>query len=144
MFEVQTSADEDEPWTWPLCVSALAEHLAVAALRGSDTLPSADADTWRELIVDRLGANRSALSSLKEMLAMDLENWERRSKWFQNGKDRGRLEGQQHSLVRLLAARGLACDDRALARIQACDDRAKLDRWLTQAITAASVDEALR
>jgi hypothetical protein len=46
-------------------------------------------------------------------------------------------------LLRVLARRGfcLGSDDRA--RIDACQDVATLERWIEQAVTAASLAEAL-
>jgi hypothetical protein len=47
-------------------------------------------------------------------------------------------------LIAVLAARGFALSDDLRAKILDCQDPAVLDRWITQAVTAASPGEALR
>jgi hypothetical protein len=59
------------------------------------------------------------------------------------GIDQGRLSGARAALRRVLARRQLAPSKGDEARIDACTDLATLDRWLDQAITAASVSDAL-
>ncbi len=49
--------------------------------------------------------------------------------------------GMGGALLAVLAARGIAVDDGARARIAACLDAATLDRWITRAATASSLDE---
>lgn len=41
----------------------------------------------------------------------------------------------------VLAARGLEVDGETRARIEACDEPARLERWLTRALTVASAHE---
>ncbi|HEU4533568.1 MAG TPA: hypothetical protein VFS00_05600 [Polyangiaceae bacterium] len=53
------------------------------------------------------------------------------------------LAARSRRLLTVLAARGLAIDGEARARIEACADGAQLDRWLARALTAASAREAL-
>jgi hypothetical protein len=59
------------------------------------------------------------------------------------GLREGEARGKRAALQTVLAARGLALDDALRARIEACDDLARLDRWLARALTAASAPEAL-
>ncbi|WP_129346167.1 hypothetical protein [Sorangium cellulosum] len=59
------------------------------------------------------------------------------------GEARGRAEGRQEALMTLLRARGLSPSRDDEARIRACTDPAKLDRWIARAATATSVREAL-
>ncbi|MGK4006936.1 hypothetical protein WMF31_30215 [Sorangium sp. So ce1036] len=59
------------------------------------------------------------------------------------GEAKGRAEGRQEALMTLLRARGLSPSQDDEARIRACTDPAKLDRWIARAVTATSVREAL-
>ncbi|MGK4008011.1 hypothetical protein WMF31_35670 [Sorangium sp. So ce1036] len=59
------------------------------------------------------------------------------------GEAKGRAEGRQQALMTLLRARGLSPSRDDEARIRACTDPAKLDRWIARAATATSVREAL-
>jgi flagellar biosynthesis/type III secretory pathway protein FliH len=59
------------------------------------------------------------------------------------GLREGEARGKAAALLTVLAARGLAVDDEARGRIEACTDVARLDRWLARALTAASAREAL-
>ena len=43
----------------------------------------------------------------------------------------------------MLAARGVAVDDAARARIYACTNPATLDRWIARAVTAPDLDAIL-
>jgi hypothetical protein len=60
------------------------------------------------------------------------------------GRDEGRLAGVRSSLRRVLAARKLTPSRADETRIDSCTDLAALDRWLDQAMAAASVAEALQ
>ncbi|HEU4413031.1 MAG TPA: hypothetical protein VFS43_47755 [Polyangiaceae bacterium] len=62
---------------------------------------------------------------------------------LREGEARGEVKGKAAALLTVLAARGLAVDAEARARIEACADPARLDRWLARALTAASAREAL-
>ena len=60
------------------------------------------------------------------------------------GYERGRLEEERATLRRVLALRKLTLKADGEARIDACADLATLQRWLDQAVLAASADEALQ
>lgn len=64
-----------------------------------------------------------------------------------DGYRKGRLEGmragQAKSLLTLLSARGIEVSGAVRSKILACTDAATLDRWLKNALHAASVDEVL-
>jgi len=60
------------------------------------------------------------------------------------GEDRGEDRALRRMLRRLLALRKLALNADGEARIDACTDLATLQRWLDQAVLAASADEALQ
>jgi uncharacterized protein len=59
------------------------------------------------------------------------------------GQAEGLREGKATALRTVLAARGFEVDAAVRARVEACADLARLDRWLTRARTAASTPEAL-
>jgi len=61
-----------------------------------------------------------------------------------DGERKGRQEEARKSLRRVLSRRGLALSAADDARIEACDALDTLERWLDQAITAATAVEALR
>ncbi len=60
------------------------------------------------------------------------------------GYERGRTEEERATLRRVLALRKLGLKAEGEARIDACADLATLQRWLDQAVLAASADEALQ
>lgn len=62
----------------------------------------------------------------------------------EEGIDAGRLQALRHSVLAVLAARGLSLSDDARARIEATTDATQLDAWHLAAITATSADDALR
>jgi hypothetical protein len=66
---------------------------------------------------------------------------------FTEGKTAGFTEGETagfaKALLAILGARGLTVSSDARARIDACKDRATLDRWILRAATAVSVEEVL-
>lgn len=51
-------------------------------------------------------------------------------------EEKGELDGRRAALRTLLAARGLTLDEAQRARVEACDDVATLDAWITRAATA--------
>jgi hypothetical protein len=73
---------------------------------------------------------------LDTMLDMD-------PKTRQRLEDKGQLVKARDALRRVLLRRQLSPSKDDDARIEACADIATLDRWHDQAITAASVSEAL-
>jgi len=60
------------------------------------------------------------------------------------GEERGRLEERRGALRSVLALRKLGLKADGEARINACMDLATLQRWLDQAVLAATADEALQ
>lgn len=67
-----------------------------------------------------------------------------RQRIVQEGLEQGRLAEARAMVRRVLARRGLALAPEDEARIDACNDAATLERWVDQAITAASTAEALQ
>ncbi|HEU4409618.1 MAG TPA: HEPN domain-containing protein [Polyangiaceae bacterium] len=94
-----------------------------------------------------LGAWARGLAELAEAQGEAKGEQRGREAGLREGKAEGLREGEAKgkaaALLTVLAARGLAVDGEARARIEACDDGAQLDRWLARALTAASAREAL-
>jgi predicted transposase/invertase (TIGR01784 family) len=63
---------------------------------------------------------------------------------MREGKLEGKLEGIRLSLRRVLEKRQLSLDPSEAARIEACSDLPTLERWLDQALSASTTDDALR
>ena len=60
------------------------------------------------------------------------------------GKAAGVAEGKAAALLQVMALRGLVVGDEDRARVLACKDVAKLDRWLARAVAATHVRDVLR
>ena len=56
---------------------------------------------------------------------------------------KGKAEGEARALLTVLATRGLAVSDEQRQRILACADLTQLERFVRQAVSAASTEEAL-
>ncbi|HEY3356073.1 MAG TPA: hypothetical protein VGQ83_22665 [Polyangia bacterium] len=59
------------------------------------------------------------------------------------GQAEGKAEGMAGGLLTVLSLRGLAVSPARRARILACRDLARLERWIARAVTAASAAQAL-
>jgi hypothetical protein len=55
----------------------------------------------------------------------------------------GELTGKRSALLRILTRRGIAPTGESLTRIEACADAAILDRWIENAIGAATLADVL-
>ncbi|WP_437850806.1 hypothetical protein [Sorangium sp. So ce363] len=64
-------------------------------------------------------------------------------KGLEKGQEQGRLTEARAALRRVLARRGLALSAALEAQIDACSEPAALERWLDQAVTATSAEQAL-
>ncbi|WP_017537475.1 hypothetical protein [Nocardiopsis halophila] len=62
---------------------------------------------------------------------------------LEQGLEQGIAKGKAESLLRVLAALGLAVSEAERERISACTDPDQLDSWLDRAVTATSVAELL-
>ena len=69
---------------------------------------------------------------------------EQDASWQQQLIDEGQLTEARAALRRVLAGRQLTPSKDDDARIDACTDRATLERWHDRAITATSVSDVLR
>jgi hypothetical protein len=57
------------------------------------------------------------------------------------GEARGEVRGAANTLLKVLAARGLAIDEARRAEVLACQEVAQLDRWVVQAAVANTLDD---
>ena len=59
------------------------------------------------------------------------------------GFAKGEAAGQARTILTILAARGIAVDDKTRARIMGCADMALLDTWAARAVTATTAADVL-
>lgn len=123
---------------------AVGREVAQAALAGLATFDSATARLYLYVIWKSVrGAMREALeAAIREAEARgelieppflrELEE-----KWEARGKAEGRIE----SLLRVLAARGLAVSGEVKERILRTRELEQLDEWIQRAVTAVKVEE---
>ncbi|HEY3356074.1 MAG TPA: hypothetical protein VGQ83_22670 [Polyangia bacterium] len=65
------------------------------------------------------------------------------SRHLEQSREEGRAEGKAEAILTVLALRGLPVSPAQRARIHACRDLARLERWIARAVTAASAAQAL-
>jgi hypothetical protein len=133
-----------------------AERIVERALDITDELT--DVALRRQQERDIMGVlNRRLVDKLKETIMDDKRNSE--SRWVREmrhelfademvevraqGRTEGKAEGKRESLLLVLEGRGLAISRAQRAAILACEDLAKLDRWIAASGKAASVEELL-
>jgi hypothetical protein len=141
-----------------------AEQVAERAMEVSDRLPHAALRRRQEL--DIMGVlNGRLVKKLQETIMDDKRYAE--SRWVREmrhemfgdheaeflargeargkaeGKAEGEAKGKREALLLVLDGRGLAISRAQRAAILACEDLARLDRWIAASIKAASVQELL-
>jgi hypothetical protein len=62
----------------------------------------------------------------------------------QQNRQEGRLEGERTAILKVLDTRGLTVDDAALKKILACTDPEQLERWISEAVVATSVQDLFK
>jgi hypothetical protein len=130
----KTSSIHDPCLVRPLPVAALLD-----AARADDEMGEA-------LLVKRPPSIRRALTETAEKALVEGKAEGRRegkAEGRREGKAEGRLIGARNAVRRVLARRALPLDAEDAARLDACTDLATLERWLDQAVAAASTAEAL-
>jgi hypothetical protein len=101
----------------------------------------------REDLLKRFGPDENPVyeARTREVLRVMLETRpEVRQQIVEEGVEQGRLTEARAAVRRVLTRRGLALGPEDEARIEACEDTVTLERWHDQAVTAATVAEALR
>jgi hypothetical protein len=137
-----------------------AERIVERALDITDELT--DVALRRQQERDIMGVlNRRLVDKLKETIMDDKRNSE--SRWVREmrhelfadamaegevrgkaeGEAKGEAKGKREALLMWLQGRGLAISRAQRAAILACEDLAKLDRWIAASGKAASVEELL-
>lgn len=94
---------------------------------------SAGQQIWRELMATRF----------KTRTFFDDWRDEARADGRAEGLSAGRAEGEADALLAVLTARGIEVPDDARARITSCTDVDQLSTWISNAVTATSIDEVL-
>lgn len=85
------------------------------------------------------------IQQVRDLLEAELARGkaEGRAEGKQEGRIEGRIAGRVEALLGVLERRGVALDAEQRARVEACTDTARLDRWLDRAFTAGTADELL-
>ncbi len=120
--------------------------IAEAALGAARGLDDERSKLYADLVL--ASVDEAARAILEALMASG--NYEYQSdfarRYVAQGKAEGKAEGlaegeaagRAHSLLSVLAARGLDVPEDVRARITACTELARLDAWLARAVTAAS------
>lgn len=66
---------------------------------------------------------------------------EYQSEWVRKNVRQGRAEGEAKALLTVLATRGFEVPDEVRERITGCADPDQLDKWVSRAVTAKTLDE---
>jgi hypothetical protein len=121
-----------------------AEPIAHAALAAIVGLPEERGKLYLEIIWHAVG------QVLRQKLeATMMENYEYQSPWvkkwnrLQAEAEQAKAEGEAHTLVRIIEARGLALTEAQRAQIMACKDIPTLDGWADRVLAVTSVEELL-
>jgi Uma2 family endonuclease len=122
-------------------------------LRGRRVLEwDRDDDDWRAAdaagaIADRCFVKPLPIAALLDAAGRDDEVARallaKRNPVIEQAVAEGEARGEARSLLRFLEARGLDVPEELRARILACTDRERLDRWIGRAATAASATEVV-
>lgn len=66
---------------------------------------------------------------------------EGKAKGQAEGRAEGQAQGRAEGVLRILAVRGIAVDERVRTRVLSCKDLDQLGRWFDQALSATSLAE---
>ena len=107
-----------------------------------DTIDAETAGFLAEYIEDGLGET-PAQSIWKVLMATVTYPYVSsiRSQGREEGREEGRAQGEAAAVLRILAKRGIAVDDKSRERIGSCTDLDLLGTWLDRSLTAEQVDE---
>lgn len=111
------------------------------AVESIAALPGERAKAYFDLLRYNLG---DALDrAMEALMATGEQRWlsDFANKYYGEGIEKGRAAGKAESLLAVLTARGLAPSATIRAQIDTCTDVALLDRWLTRAVHASTLDE---
>ena len=122
-------------------------RVAEATLTAARSLDDERARLYADLVLASVdGAARAILEALMVSGKYEYQSdFARRyvAQGRAEGREAGEAAGRAHALLAVLAARGLEVPEDVRARIVGCPDLARLDRWLSRAVTAPSAAEAV-
>jgi hypothetical protein len=118
---------------------------ALAAVAADVDLDRDRSVLYHDLVVTALSP--AARRDLEAMMQLGKYKYEFQSefarRYLAEGEARGEARGRAEALLSMFAARGWPVPADQRAEILTCQDLATLDRWISQAVVASSVDEAL-
>ena len=85
---------------------------------------------------EELDAYEKVRDEIQQVLAIAEARWA-------EGKAEGNAEGKAAAILAIFAARGIDVSATVRSHIEACKDVVTLDRWIAQAISAASAEELM-
>ena len=62
-------------------------------------------------------------------------------RYYGQGREEGRAEGEAKALLGFLGARGIVVPDDARERIMRCTDLDQLETWVRRAVTVSTVED---
>ncbi len=113
--------------------------VALAAIAAANGLDDERAKLYCDLVYVAVSA--AVRRKLEEL--MESGSYEYQSPFAKRWLAEGKVEGKAESLLKILAARGLAVSEEQKTTIMTCSDLPTLDRWIEQVIKAESTDQAL-
>ncbi len=123
--------------------SAGAEEVARAAWAGIADFGEDERLVWLQILLS--GLNEAAQRALEAML--NLDEMKEQTVFYRDGlakgETRGALGEARKAVARVLSKRGLALTAAQQSQLDSCTDLGTLERWLDQAITASTADDAL-
>lgn len=125
-----------------------AQAISSAAQNLPTGLDDAATEFYIELVLSHLSAAaRRALEVWMnpgwEPQTPFVQELRRRRLEAQHAHEAGIKEGLSDALIRVLTARGLPVSEAVLRQIHDCTDTARLNRWLTRAVTATSAEDVV-
>lgn len=121
------------------CRGPLGIAAAAVAIEAGASLPADARRCTLQLITAGMEENQmqEIQNRVSEPIQDELSEYEREGAWYQ----RGLAKGLRTALLHTLTLRGLAPAAEQLARIEACRDTKQIQRWVEQALRAASLAE---
>jgi len=117
-----------ESRSWHPVGASITDHCLAAPLPSAALLDAAEADN---AVAEALIAKGNPVLRKQEAAAKNA------------GHSEGLAEGQAESILKILAARGLAVNATQRQQILLCRDPERLDLWLSRAVLVSSADEVL-
>lgn len=113
-----------------------------AMLVGLDAVDDDQATLYHDVVMAVLPqAARRHLEALMAKSVLDRYQREFARKYVRQGLTEGEARGEVKALLTVLSARGFDVPDEVRARVTGCADVDQLDKWISRAATATSIDE---